>query len=282
MIAMAHDSKLDRRLLTALGYRPYQKNNGEIGKARCKNRGGYVGIGPSNGHAGGRVHGRTSKRRLRPICRRRRTAAYFCGGLASGVGDPIFEYYHLAAIVGIGILAGIAARGLIPLLAFSAASIIGVAIQISPATLPFDETVVALTTIGIGALVVRRQTIHPQIASILFAIAGLFHGYSLSESIAKAPTAPLLALYRWHAPGSDWRRRDRLCIRDQDLRSAHSDPGTDPHWRRGDRGGRRCRGQLSRPLQLRVAAARFPLTALHRGPYQAQDGAPRGDQEGTR
>ena len=35
--------------------------------------------------------------------------------------------------------------------------------------------------------------IHPQIASVLFAIAGLFHGYSLSESIAKAPTAPLLA-----------------------------------------------------------------------------------------
>lgn len=117
----------------------------------------------------------------------------FAEGLASGVGDPIFEYYHLAAIVGIGILAGIAARGLVPLLAFSAASIIGVAIQISPAMLPFDETVVALTTIGIGALVVRRQRIHPQIASVLFAIAGLFHGYSLSESIAKAPTAPLLA-----------------------------------------------------------------------------------------
>jgi len=117
----------------------------------------------------------------------------FVEGLASGVGDPIFEYYHLAAIVGIGILAGIAARGLIPLLAFSAASIVGVAIQISPVTLPFDEAIVALTTIGIGALVVRRQTMHPQIASILFAIAGLFHGYSLSESIAQAPTAPLLA-----------------------------------------------------------------------------------------
>ncbi len=117
----------------------------------------------------------------------------FVEGLASGVGDPIFEYYHLAAIVGIGILAGIAARGLIPLLAFSAASIIGVAIQISPVALPFDEAIVALTTIGIGALVVRQQTMHPQIASILFAIAGLFHGYSLSESIARAPTAPLLA-----------------------------------------------------------------------------------------
>jgi len=117
----------------------------------------------------------------------------FVEGLASGVGDPIFEYYHLAAIVGIGILAGIAARGLIPLLAFSAASIVGVAIQTSSVALPFDEAVVALTTIGIGALVVRRQTMHPQIASILFAIAGLFHGYSLSESVAQEPAAPLLA-----------------------------------------------------------------------------------------
>lgn len=117
----------------------------------------------------------------------------FAEGLASGVGDPILEYYHLAAIVGIGILAGIAARGLIPLLAFSAASIVGVAIQISAVTLPFDEAMVALTTIGIGALVVLRQTMRPQIASILFAVAGLFHGYSLSESIAQAPAAPLLA-----------------------------------------------------------------------------------------
>lgn len=117
----------------------------------------------------------------------------FAQGLATGVGNPIFEYYHLAAIVGIGILAGIAARGIIPLLAFSAASVVGVAIQISPANIPFVETLVALTTIGIGALVVRRQTIHPQIAAILFAIAGLFHGYSLSESIAGAATTPLLA-----------------------------------------------------------------------------------------
>lgn len=117
----------------------------------------------------------------------------FAQGLATGVGGAFFEYYNFAAIVGIGILAGIAARGIIPLLAFSAASVIGVAIQISPFDLPFDEIIVALTTIAIGALVVRRQSIHPQVASIFFSIAGLFHGYSLSESIVGAATAPLLA-----------------------------------------------------------------------------------------
>lgn len=117
----------------------------------------------------------------------------FAQGLATGVGGAFFEYYNFAAIVGIGILAGIAARGIIPLLAFSAASVIGVAIQISPFDLPFDEIIVALTTIAIGALVVRRQSIHPQVASIFFGIAGLFHGYSLSESIVGATTAPLLA-----------------------------------------------------------------------------------------
>jgi urease accessory protein len=117
----------------------------------------------------------------------------FAQGLASGVGGSFFEYYNFAAIVGIGILAGIAARGIIPLLAFSAASVVGVAIQISPFDLPFDEIMVALTTIAIGALVVRRQSIHPQVASVFFAIAGLYHGYSLSESIVGATTAPLLA-----------------------------------------------------------------------------------------
>lgn len=117
----------------------------------------------------------------------------FTQGLLIGFENPLIQYYHLGAIVGIGILAGIAARGIIPLLAFSAASVLGVAIQISPFNIPADEMVVALTTIGIGALVVRRQTIRPQVAAFLFAIAGLFHGYSVSESVAGAATLPLLA-----------------------------------------------------------------------------------------
>eukprot|EP01137_Pigoraptor_chileana_P012941 Opistho-2@65834 len=54
------------------------------------------------------------------------TPQTFMNGLLSGLGHPIIGLDHLAAVVGVGILAGLAARGIVPVLAFSAAVIAGV------------------------------------------------------------------------------------------------------------------------------------------------------------
>ena len=101
----------------------------------------------------------------------------FAEGFMQGVGLPVISLYHLAAMIGIGILVGIAARGIVPVLAFGLAAIAGVAIQLSPYDIPADGAFVALTTMVIGILILMRQPLSPKVASGVFAVAGLVHGH---------------------------------------------------------------------------------------------------------
>lgn len=117
----------------------------------------------------------------------------FVEGFIQGVGLPVIGIYHLAAMIGIGILVGIAARGIVPVLAFGAAAIVGVAVQLSPYDLPADDAFVGLTTMIIGVLILLRMPISPAVASAIFAIAGLVHGYSLGEVVVGAKAIPVLA-----------------------------------------------------------------------------------------
>lgn len=117
----------------------------------------------------------------------------FAEGFIQGVGLPVFGVYHLAAMIGIGILVGIAARGILPVLAFGAAAIVGVVIQLSPYEIPAGGAFVALTTMLIGILILIRRPISPKIASAIFAVAGLVHGYSLGAVLIGADTVPIVA-----------------------------------------------------------------------------------------
>lgn len=117
----------------------------------------------------------------------------FAEGFMQGVGLPVISIYHLAAMIGIGILVGIAARGIVPVLAFGLAAIAGVAIQLSPYDIPADGAFVALTTMVIGVLILLRQPMSPKVASMLFAVAGLVHGYSLGAVLIGADAIPIAA-----------------------------------------------------------------------------------------
>lgn len=117
----------------------------------------------------------------------------FAEGFVQGVGLPVISLYHLAAMIGIGILVGIAARGIVPVLAFGLAAIAGVAIQLSPYDIPADGAFVALTTMVIGVLILLRQPLSPMVASIVFATAGLVHGYSLGSVLVGADAVPIVA-----------------------------------------------------------------------------------------
>jgi urease accessory protein len=117
----------------------------------------------------------------------------FLQGLLSGLGHPVIGVDHLAAIVGVGILAAFASRGIGPVMAFSAAMIAGVALHLGKVDLPAGELLVGLSTVAIGALVILRQSMRPAIAAALFAVAGVFHGYALGESIVGAEASPLVA-----------------------------------------------------------------------------------------
>jgi urease accessory protein len=117
----------------------------------------------------------------------------FLQGLLSGFGHPVIGVDHLAAIVGVGILAALAGRSAAVVLAFSVAVIAGVGLHLSKVNLPAGELLVGLTTLLIGALVIARQSMGAGLAALLFAIAGLVHGYALGESIVGAEASPLVA-----------------------------------------------------------------------------------------
>lgn len=117
----------------------------------------------------------------------------FLQGLLSGFGHPVIGVDHLAAIVGVGILAAIAGRSAAVVLAFSVAVIAGVGLHLTQVDLPASELFVGLTTLLIGGLVIARQSMGAGLALLLFAVAGLVHGYALGESIVGAEASPLVA-----------------------------------------------------------------------------------------
>ena len=117
----------------------------------------------------------------------------FLQGLLSGFGHPVIGVDHLAAIVGVGILAALAGRSAAVVLAFSVSVIAGVGLHLSGIDLPASELFVGLTTLLIGALVILRQSMSAGRALLLFALAGLVHGYALGESIIGAEASPLVA-----------------------------------------------------------------------------------------
>ena len=117
----------------------------------------------------------------------------FLQGLLSGFGHPVIGVDHLAAIVGVGILAAIAGRSAAVVLAFSVAVIAGVGLHLTEVDLPASELFVGLTTLLIGGLVIARQSMGAGLALLLFAVAGLVHGYALGESIVGAEASPLVA-----------------------------------------------------------------------------------------
>jgi urease accessory protein len=117
----------------------------------------------------------------------------FLQGFLSGLGHPVIGLDHLGAIVGVGILAALARRGVGPLFAFSLALIAGVTLHLAKANVPAGELLVGLSTLAIGGLVALRQPMRLTVAVALFAIAGVIHGYALGESIVGAEPAPLWA-----------------------------------------------------------------------------------------
>ena len=117
----------------------------------------------------------------------------FLQGLLSGFGHPVIGTDHLAAIVGVGILAALAGRSAAVVLAFSVAVMAGVGLHLTGIDLPAGELFVGLTTLVIGGLVILRQSMGTALAALLFAVAGAVHGYALGESIVGAEASPLVA-----------------------------------------------------------------------------------------
>lgn len=122
-----------------------------------------------------------------------RTPATFGDGMLSGLGHPIIGPDHFAAVVAVGCIAAMHSAGALLVVAFIAAMMAGVALHLNGATVPAAEILVALSVIGLGALMLSRRQMSSASAFVLFALVGLVHGYALGESIYGAEQTPLYA-----------------------------------------------------------------------------------------
>jgi urease accessory protein len=114
-------------------------------------------------------------------------------GLLSGLGHPVIGFDHLAALVGIGLIAARFARGLTLPAFWLVAMAAGVGLHLAGADLPFAEVCVALSVVVIGIAATVRTTLPYGLAALLFAVGGAMHGYALGESIIGAEATPLAA-----------------------------------------------------------------------------------------
>jgi urease accessory protein len=115
----------------------------------------------------------------------------FWQGLLSGLGHPIIGIDHFAFVVGVGLTAYLARRiALLPLL-FVAGTVLGCFIHLRDFDLPGSEAAIAFSLFVLAAIVGLRTKVPVALIAILFAAAGILHGYAYGESIIGAETAPL-------------------------------------------------------------------------------------------
>jgi urease accessory protein len=121
------------------------------------------------------------------------TPTTFMQGLLSGFGHPVIGLDHLAALVGVGLVASRFARGLTLPAFWVIAMAAGVGLHLASFDLPHAELLVALSVVIIGVAATMRTNLPYGAVAALFAIGGAIHGYALGESIAGAEATPLVA-----------------------------------------------------------------------------------------
>jgi urease accessory protein len=117
----------------------------------------------------------------------------FAEGFLSGLGHPVIGPDHLAFLLAIGVAVGVGGLSLVLPLLFVVASAIGVTLHVNGVNLPGAEILVAVSVLFAGFLIARGRALPVSLWAILFAAAGLFHGYAFGESIFGAERSPLHA-----------------------------------------------------------------------------------------
>jgi urease accessory protein len=120
-----------------------------------------------------------------------RTPSTFLEGLLSGLAHPVIGLDHLAFLVAIGLVVGLAGLSLLLPVAFVLAMAAGVVLHVQGIGLPVAEYVVAASVVLAGIALLLRLQLPVAAWGAIFAIAGLFHGYALGESIYGAERAAL-------------------------------------------------------------------------------------------
>lgn len=114
-------------------------------------------------------------------------------GLLSGLAHPVIGIDHLAFVIAAGVLAAPLARRLLLPAAFVAAGLVAALWHVAGFDLPGAEIGVALSVIVLGGIALRGRELAAAPLAVLFALAGLLHGYALAESVVGAEAQPIVA-----------------------------------------------------------------------------------------
>lgn len=122
----------------------------------------------------------------------------FMHGLLSGVGHPLLGFDHLLFVIGVGIAAAYTRAPGRAVFAYIAAMLAGCLLMAYGVSLPIKETVIAISLLAVGAVILSGRLIPLGGALTLFALFGLFHGSAFGDALAgqeSAAGSPVLLGY---------------------------------------------------------------------------------------
>lgn len=108
----------------------------------------------------------------------------FQQGLLSGVGHPLLGFDHLFFVVAVGIAAVYTGFARLAPAAYIVAMVAGCLLMTFGAGMPIKETVIAISLLTVGGIVLSGRSLGVVAAVALFAGFGLFHGSAFGDSIA--------------------------------------------------------------------------------------------------
>lgn len=114
------------------------------------------------------------------------TPTTFIEGFLSGIGHPVIGIDHLAFIIAIGIAAAFVNGGFAIIVAFIAASTVGVLSHVAELDIPMAEPLVAASVLVAGAALAAGLATARVGWLVLAAVAGLLHGYAFGEAAVGA------------------------------------------------------------------------------------------------
>ena len=105
-------------------------------------------------------------------------------GVLSGIGHPLLGFDHLFFVVAVGIAAAMVGRLSTAPAVYLAGMVAGVALIAGGVALPATEFVIAASLVLLGGLVASgvRVSVGPML--VLFAVAGVFHGWAFGGALA--------------------------------------------------------------------------------------------------
>jgi len=113
----------------------------------------------------------------------------FSDGLLSGVGHPLLGFDHLFFVIAMGIAAAYTGYARSAPLAYIVAMVVGCLAMSFGVGLPLKETMIALSLLILGAVVVSGRALSLPMAVLLFTGFGLFHGSAFGDSLVEQEAA---------------------------------------------------------------------------------------------